>query len=55
MKNQGQLSRRQILSAAGFIGLATLTVGLYSVIGGAFSAILTLWLNLRRKEPAITD
>ncbi|MCX5527135.1 extracellular solute-binding protein [Streptomyces bobili] len=25
MKNQGQLSRRQILSAAGFIGLATLT------------------------------
>lgn len=40
---------------SGPVGLATLTIGLYSVLGAAFSAMLTLWLNLRRKEPAITD
>jgi hypothetical protein len=32
-------------------GLALLTVGLYPLLGGVVSVVLTLWLNLRHKEP----
>lgn len=35
----------------GPVGLAAFTVGLFPLLGGAFSAVLSLWLNLRRKEP----
>ena len=33
-------------------GLALVTVGLYPLLGSVVSAVLTLWLNLRHKEPA---
>ena len=35
----------------GPVGLAAFTVGLYTLLGGAFSAVVSLWLNLRHKEP----
>jgi hypothetical protein len=39
----------------GPVGLATLTIGLYTLLGAAFSAFLTLWLNLRHKEPPLAS
>ena len=33
-------------------GLAVMTIGLYTLLGSVVSVILTLWLNLRHKEPA---
>jgi len=35
----------------GPVGLAVFTVGLFTLLGGTVSAILSLWLNLRHKEP----
>ncbi|HVT71689.1 MAG TPA: DUF4199 family protein [Lacunisphaera sp.] len=40
---------------AGPIGLAVLTAGLYAALGAVFSGLVTIWLNLRRKEPPPVD
>jgi len=36
----------------GPVGLVTMTAGLQTLLGTVVSVILTLWLNLRHKEPA---
>lgn len=41
---------RANFSPAGLVGA---TIGLYPFLGGAASAILTLWLNWRHKEPGV--
>ena len=45
---------RSVRWMMGPVGLAALTIGLYTLLGGAFSAMVTLWLNLRHKEPPHT-
>jgi len=42
---------RSVRWMTGPVGLASLTIGLYTLLGGALAAILSLWLNLRQKEP----
>jgi hypothetical protein len=39
----------------GPIGLPTVIIGLNLLLGAAFSAMLTLWLNLRHKESPVVD